>query len=274
MTAAEVIQVAVAEEGYLEKKSNSQLDSKTANAGSNNYTKYERDLVKWVGSPFAQGVAWCMMFVAWCFVTAFGKEAAKKLLGGWSAYTPTSANFFKNMYRWHEKNPQPGDVIFFKNAIRICHVGIVTRVDSQYVYTIEGNTSGANTVVANGGGVHQKRYVKTLSKIAGYGRPAYDAVPAPAPAPGPAGEHVPLNYIVGQKYTVTAAGLNVRTKKASDDPAKLPTGQIIATLKAGDRVKNQATTLVNGKIWMYFGLDSQRREMWSCADSGTIAYIS
>lgn len=274
MTAAEVIQVAVAEEGYLEKKSNSQLDSKTANAGSNNYTKYERDLVKWIGSPFAQGVAWCMMFVVWCFVKAFGKEAAKKLLGGWTAYTPTGANFFKNMYRWHEKNPQPGDIIFFKNAIRICHVGIVTRVDSQYVYTIEGNTSGANTVVANGGGVHQKRYVKTLSKIAGYGRPAYDVVPAPAPAPGPAGEHVPLNYQVGVTYTVRAAELNVRTKKASDDPAKLPTGQIIATLKAGDLVKNQATTLVNGKIWMYFGLDSQRREMWSCADSGTIAYIS
>ena len=35
-----VILIAKNEIGYLEKKSNSQLDSKTANAGSNNYTKY------------------------------------------------------------------------------------------------------------------------------------------------------------------------------------------------------------------------------------------
>lgn len=36
--------IAETEIGYLEKKSNSQLDDKTANAGSNNYTKYARDL--------------------------------------------------------------------------------------------------------------------------------------------------------------------------------------------------------------------------------------
>jgi hypothetical protein len=39
-----VIDIALAEVGYLEKKSNSNLDNKTANAGSNNYTKYGRDL--------------------------------------------------------------------------------------------------------------------------------------------------------------------------------------------------------------------------------------
>ena len=41
-----VTKVAAAEEGYLEKKSNSNLDSKKANAGYNNYTKYWRDLAK------------------------------------------------------------------------------------------------------------------------------------------------------------------------------------------------------------------------------------
>ena len=38
--ASAVLAVAVAEIGYMEKKTNSQLDSKTANAGSNNWTKY------------------------------------------------------------------------------------------------------------------------------------------------------------------------------------------------------------------------------------------
>ena len=39
-----VLGTAEEEIGYLEKKSNSQLDSKTANAGSNNYTKYWREI--------------------------------------------------------------------------------------------------------------------------------------------------------------------------------------------------------------------------------------
>ena len=41
--ANKVIEIALAEVGYLEKKTNSNLDSKTANAGYNNYTKYARD---------------------------------------------------------------------------------------------------------------------------------------------------------------------------------------------------------------------------------------
>ena len=39
-----IIATATAEVGYLEKKSNAQLDSKTANAGSGNFTKYWRDI--------------------------------------------------------------------------------------------------------------------------------------------------------------------------------------------------------------------------------------
>lgn len=39
-----IIRIARTEIGYLEKQSNKDLDSKTSNAGSNNYTKYARDL--------------------------------------------------------------------------------------------------------------------------------------------------------------------------------------------------------------------------------------
>ena len=39
-----VIDLAEQEVGYLEKASNANLDDKTANAGSGNYTKYARDL--------------------------------------------------------------------------------------------------------------------------------------------------------------------------------------------------------------------------------------
>lgn len=173
---AKIIEIATNEVGYLEKNSNASLDSKTANAGSKNYTKYSRDLVKWVEKPYAQGVAWCDIFVDWCFISAYGKDGAKKLLNGWSAYTPTSAQYFKNIKSFYT-SPKVGDVIFFKNDTRICHTGLVYKVDATNVYTIEGNTSsGSNTVIPNGGGVFKKLYTLGNSRIAGYGRPKYDDI--------------------------------------------------------------------------------------------------
>lgn len=44
MSVEKLLEIALNEVGYLEKKTNSQLDDKTANAGYNNYTKYARDL--------------------------------------------------------------------------------------------------------------------------------------------------------------------------------------------------------------------------------------
>lgn len=178
--ASKVIEVADNEVGYLEKKNANYLDSKTENAGSNNYTKYSRDLLKWIGSPYSQGQPWCDMFVDWCFITAYGKQTAMSLLNGWSAYTPTSAQYFKNIGAWVTNNPKAGDVIFFKNNTRICHTGIVYKVDATKVYTIEGNTSstGTDVVVPNGGGVFRKSYLLNNSKIAGYGRPKYTEEPS------------------------------------------------------------------------------------------------
>lgn len=176
--ASKVIDIALAEVGYLEKKSNKSLDSKTTNAGSANYTKYGRDMHEIYPSVMDFPAAWCDAFVDWCFYRAFGKANAKALIGGnFNDYTPSSAQLYKNKNAFYTKNPKVGDQIFFKNSTRICHTGLVYKVDSKYVYTVEGNTSGASGVVANGGGVCKKKYSLTYSKIAGYGRPKYDAEP-------------------------------------------------------------------------------------------------
>jgi hypothetical protein len=169
----DVINTSKNEVGYLEKRSNSNLDNKTANAGSANYTKYARDYAVFAGVNL-QAQSWCDMFIDWCFVQAFGKEKAKELLGGFNAYTPSSAQYFINMKKWNTSNPKSGDIIFFKNTERICHTGIVTKVSSSMVYTIEGNTSSGSEVIANGGGVFEKQYYLTNPRIAGYGRPNYD----------------------------------------------------------------------------------------------------
>ena len=167
-----VLKIAEAEIGYLEKASNANLDDKTANAGSANYTKYGRDMCKITG-VYGTHAAWCDCFIDWCFVQAFGQVEAEKLLGGFSGYTPTSAGYFKNKKQWYS-SPKVGDIIFFKNSTRICHTGIVIKVSGDTVYTIEGNTSSGPEVVPNGGAVCAKSYRLNNPNIAGYGRPAYD----------------------------------------------------------------------------------------------------
>ena len=178
-----VIDIALGEVGYLEKKSNSQLDDPTANAGDKNYTKYARDLAVY---PFYNGsktaAHWCDVFVDWCFVQAYGVDNALSLTcqptdasRNYGAGCKWSRSYFKNKGKLHDSDPQPGDQIFFysKDKSSISHTGLVYKVDNTKVYTVEGNTSGASGVVSNGGGVAKKSYSLTYARIAGYGRPDY-----------------------------------------------------------------------------------------------------
>ena len=179
-TPSSVIKVAENEVGYLEKKSNSNLYDKTANAGSNNYTKYSNDFDTKYTNFYnfkKQSVAWCDIFVDWCFVTAFGEAEARKML-----YQPTksagagcsfSAGYYKANNAFYS-TPKVGDQIFFGARGNENHTGLVYKVDDSRVYTIEGNTSSASGVVANGGSVSKKSYALNYSRIAGYGRPKYD----------------------------------------------------------------------------------------------------
>ena len=174
-----VLEIALKEEGYCEKSLSafkndpSVINDKTKGAGADNITIYAKEMVEKIGSPYAQGSAWCDLFVDACFVRAFGVDKAKEMLGGWSAYTPTSAQYYKNMGRW-SSIPEIGSQIFFKNETRINHTGLVYMVDATKVYTIEGNTSSTLGIVANGGCVAKKAYSRTNSRIAGYGMPKYE----------------------------------------------------------------------------------------------------
>ena len=165
-----VLSVARNEVGYLEKKSNSQLDDKTANAGDGNYSKYARDLDNIDGfyNGKKNGYSWCDIFVDWCFVKAFGVNRALELLcqplKSCGAGVGFSCDYYKNNGQFFTK-AQIGDQIFFKNSKGVrTHTGLVVGVDDKYVYTIEGNS---------GDGVREKKYTHNSSSIYGYGRPNY-----------------------------------------------------------------------------------------------------
>lgn len=173
-----VIDIALNEVGYIEKASNSNLDDKTANTGSGNYTKYARDLdnISFYNGK-KNGYAWCDVFVDWCFYKAFGKKRALELLCQPEKSTGAGCGFSMNFYKAHNQfytSPEPGDQIFFTDGTSIYHTGLVYKVDDSKVYTIEGNTSDVNYVDGNGGKVCKKSYPMGASYIAGYGRPKYD----------------------------------------------------------------------------------------------------
>ena len=177
-TVDKVLAIAKAEAGYLEKKNGDTkyLYDKRANAGYNNYTKYGKEMHEIYPAVMDYPAAWCDCFVDWCFYKAYGVATAKSLLdGNFDDYTVASALMYKNHNAWYTNNPKVGDQVFFKNSYGgICHTGLVIAVDNLYIHTIEGNTSAALGVVANGGGVAQKKYALNYSRIAGYGRPKYD----------------------------------------------------------------------------------------------------
>jgi hypothetical protein len=181
-TVERLIQIAEAEVGYLEKKSNSNLDSKTANAGYNNWTKYARDLNNagyYNGNK--NGYYWCDVFVDWLFLQLCdgNREKAEKIIcqtGDYGAGCNWSASYYRNAGRFYT-TPKVGDQIFFGKRGDESHTGIVYKVDSTKVYTIEGNTSTDVGVVPNGGGVVKKSYSLKYTKISGYGRPLYEEAP-------------------------------------------------------------------------------------------------
>ena len=171
MTSEKAIDALIAtaenEVGYLEKTSNSQLDSKTGNAGYNNYTKYWRDVY-----PQYQAQAWCACFVSWCIMKTFGLDTAKKLLKHWPyVYCPTLGSLFTKY-----ANPQRGDIVIFYRNGTFAHTGLVTKVEGDKFYTIEGNTSAGTSIIANGGGVCAKSYYNSNLPGTKFCRPDYSIV--------------------------------------------------------------------------------------------------
>lgn len=192
-----VLDLARSEIGYREKRSKYQLDDKTANAGSGNWTKYARDLdaVTNFYNGAKNGYSWCDIFVDWLFYQCFGATTAMKILcqpyNSAGAGCMYSAQYYKNAGRWTH-DPQPGDqIFFFDNAGQINHTGIVEEVNAGTVITIEGNTSDS---------VQRRTYELYSGYIAGYGHPAWQYATATTPTPAQTVINININNINILRY--------------------------------------------------------------------------
>ena len=171
MKASDLIRIAEAELGYIGKKSNKDLDDKTANIVGK-YTKYARDLNEagyYNGNK--NGFDWCCVFVDWCFWVASNRSKEDAMLVkptvslGAGVYWAYKELLDKRMITI---NPQAGDQIFFTDSTgELSHTGLVKSVNAedQTLETIEGNWG--NQVVS------RKLPINDAS-IYAYGRPNYE----------------------------------------------------------------------------------------------------
>lgn len=217
-----VLEVATGEVGYLEKKSNASLYDKTANAGSANYTKYWADI-----KPSYQGQPWCAAFVTWCMAKALGESRAALLLKHYPfVYCPTLAAKGK-AYGQIYSAPKGGDVVLFYRKGEYTHTGIVVSAFGDIFTTIEGNTSGGNTIIANGGGVCKKTY--NINNLPGtvFFRPNYN--------------------IESGELTMTQYE-ELKAAMAAKDDIINTMGAEIAELKAADAAKDEIINTMGQEI--------------------------
>ena len=158
-----IIHIAETQVGYCEKKSNANLDSFTANAGSGNYTKYG----EWYG---LNPSVWCAMFVAWCADQANVSTAIIPK----TADCDISRKFFISAGQFHKSKayggnytPQVGDIFFSGDSeIDASHIGIVVAVGSSSFTAVHGNSSDNN--------VKKSTYSVKNTSLLGFGTPAYE----------------------------------------------------------------------------------------------------
>ncbi|MEU6783889.1 CHAP domain-containing protein [Nonomuraea angiospora] len=103
---------------------------------------------------------WCDMYLSW----AAHKLGYQSWIGQF-AWTVAHAKWFKEQHAWG-KVPTPGALVFFDwsgsgKIDGIDHVGVVTKVQGDTIFTIEGNTDG--------GVVERKE--RNTSSVVGYGYP-------------------------------------------------------------------------------------------------------
>lgn len=181
---SQLIAVATGEEGYLEKATNANLDSKRANPGNGNYTKYGRDMdAEAYFAGIAQAAPWCSTFANWCFWKAFGKGNALATL-----YEPALDNLALSTSAWRGyfdnndaivSTPQRGDIAFFDwdYSGDVDHCGIVYQVDLEngVFFTIEGNTLPEDASSTYEGVYIRKRFINSQASR-GFGRPDWSAI--------------------------------------------------------------------------------------------------
>ena len=158
---ADLIGVAKTQLGYTELDSSGNPIPSSSDGG---YTKY--------GASFGEpNGAWCAYFISWCASQAGIPSSIVPRLGNCGTLT----DWYQSRSIYYSRSsgyvPKPGDMVFFNwsGGTSAQHIGIVTGVSGDNLYTIEGNTCGDEGYMCDG-----RTRGLNASYVLGYGVPKYN----------------------------------------------------------------------------------------------------
>lgn len=184
----DVLAVALSQLGYQESDTEGSFSGLVA--GSSNYTEFNHNFGPLNGGYGGSIYPWCAAFVSFCLLQAKTHSLTKMTdwcrdhkgdekyiwreisCNHWADQLRTCGYFEDSKSNGGSYIPQSGDLIFFADGgvgKSETHIGIVLYSDGEKVYTVEGNTSSADGLEANGGGVYLKSYALDRTYIRGYG---------------------------------------------------------------------------------------------------------
>lgn len=138
-------------------------DEKGYKEGRNNWTKFPPAVPD---LAWAQNQPWCHTFASWGAVVLGGRNALPV-----TASCTLGVAWFKARGRFTEYPVLGG--LFYMGKYGGDHVGVVYAYDTDWIYTIEGNTNTNGS--ANGDGVYErKRPRRGAGSPYGYGAPFFE----------------------------------------------------------------------------------------------------
>lgn len=160
--AKDLAAVALSQKDYHE--GNSVNDLGGTSTGYGDYTEY----CSWYG----RRVGWCALFISWCARQAGIPESVIKTNINASG---DECRFGETKFMFGEHEPMVGDIVYVDNDSdpQADHVGIITGVDDDYIYTIEGNTSARVYAIKYKRDTGVQHYYQD-TKILFYGVPEYN----------------------------------------------------------------------------------------------------
>ena len=181
----DLVAMALSQLGYQEGAANGYFSGEVA--GSANYVEFSYNMgdlgLGYGGSDYP----WCASFVSWCLYqsrctdqgtySSLGRYHSGDYTYIWKEISCSQwvrqlkgAGYFKySAYEGGSYTPKYGDLVYFQNSNGVAHIGICLYVSGGRIYTVEGNTSDASGLEANGGGVYFKNYSLSSSYLYGYG---------------------------------------------------------------------------------------------------------
>lgn len=121
-----------------------------------NWGKPVQDYLKSVNIGFP--ASWCMAFVYWCFEQTGQPNPLVKTGGVLNAWNTADKKFRV------VGDPQAGDIFIMNFGKGLGHTGIVEKVDSTFIYTIDGNTNDSGSRE----GIEVCRKQRPRNKVVGY----------------------------------------------------------------------------------------------------------